>query len=488
MKKTILASAFIVVYSLTGSAFAQEEPSMENCYGATGCQEMNQYDTWTSTSGKIYYTVDGNKMTIYGATSKDNQGNTGNQIVKYQFANNKNLSGITEIKFAGNHDYTIDNLAFQNASNITSVDLGGMQTVNGFSRATNLKNATLTNVHEIAAGAFEFTSLESLNLKDVQTIGSSAFEGTPLKSVNLENIGTIDSRAFSSNYGGNLNNLENVTLKNVDSIGASAFSGATVTNLTLENVDTIGDRAFQNLKNVETLNLTNIQNMDTAAFSSAKITTVNLKDMDTVSGFYYANIENVNLENVKKIGDGCFNNVKGLKSVDLNGVEEIGGSAFYGSSLESIDLTGVKKIGSYAFQSTTNLTDLVFSDSLESAGTNAFYNVKPTNLTINSDKINMFLNAGGSFQNIENIYCSNGADACKEYLSQKYKNYPDYLASLLAKVKDAPVKAKEEKMADGSIKMYQNGKFIGWKNKRIYTVQEANEVAGRKNKVMIRYK
>lgn len=477
MRKLILISASMVVFSLSGNAFAQEDPSMENCFGNEGCSVHSHYNYWDSKTSKIYYTIEDGKMLIYGATNTGG-GTSSNEIGQYALAGstwggvntpNSVLNGVTEIKIVGNVD-SIKGNAFQySAGNIVNADFSGVQTLEG----------------RVLDGA----NLQNLNLKGIQTIGNNAFYNSNIQNLNIENVGTIGEHAFSWASAGSPTVMGTINLKNVETISADSFYGFSATTLNLENVGSIGNRAFYNLKNVETLNLTGAETVDSLAFNGAEITTVNLKDMGTVNGFYGSKVENVNLENVKKIGDSCFNNVSGLKSIDLNGVEEIGNSAFYySSSLENIDLTGVKKIGNYAFYNTKKLTDLTISDSLESVGTNAFYNVKPTNLTINSDKMDMFLNTGGSLANIENIYCLNSADACRAYLSEKYKNSPSYLASLLAKVKDAPVKAKEEKMADGSIKMFRDGKFVGWKNKRIYTVQEANEVAGRKNKVKIRYK
>jgi len=46
-----------------------------------------------------------------------------------------------------------------------------------------------------------------------------------------------------------------------------------------------------------------------------------------------------------------------------------------------------------------------------------------------------------------------------------------------------------KKQANGSRVYYDaNGKLIGYQGKRIYTVKEANEVAGKKNTLKIRYK
>ena len=43
-------------------------------------------------------------------------------------------------------------------------------------------------------------------------------------------------------------------------------------------------------------------------------------------------------------------------------------------------------------------------------------------------------------------------------------------------------------LADGSSAMYKNGEFVGYKGKRIFTVEEANKISGKVNTVKLRYK
>ena len=47
---------------------------------------------------------------------------------------------------------------------------------------------------------------------------------------------------------------------------------------------------------------------------------------------------------------------------------------------------------------------------------------------------------------------------------------------------------RQEENPDGSFSIYENGKFARFKNKRIYTIEEANRVAGEKNRVSIKYR
>ncbi len=47
---------------------------------------------------------------------------------------------------------------------------------------------------------------------------------------------------------------------------------------------------------------------------------------------------------------------------------------------------------------------------------------------------------------------------------------------------------RQETNPDGSLSIYKDGQFVGYKNKRIYTIDEANAVAGTTNHVKIRYR
>ena len=73
---------------------------------------------------------------------------------------------------------------------------------------------------------------------------------------------------------------------------------------------------------------------------------------------------------------------------------------------------------------------------------------------------------------------------CEGYLRTKYAGNTDMLNAL--SVSDYVSKIKNK---DGSYSLYDyEGNFLGYKNKRIYTIEEASIVSGTKNSVIIRYK
>ena len=230
------------------------------------------------------------------------------------------------------------------------------------------------------------------------------------------------------------------------------------------------------------------RNNGTVLFADApNLKTANLKDCGTVAGFASTGLETLNLENVEVIGRSAFYDTRSLKTVNLKNVQEIGDYAFMNynntSQLENLDLTGVKIIGQSAFYGASKLTNLVVPDTVESIGSMAFYQVNPADLTISSDKIEMYINAKGGFSKIQNIYCTDGADACKAVLTRLNK------ASLLGYVKDAPVPSEERQLADGSVALYRDGKLVGFRGKRIYTVEEAALISkDTGNTIKLRYK
>ena len=64
------------------------------------------------------------------------------------------------------------------------------------------------------------------------------------------------------------------------------------------------------------------------------------------------------------IGDWAFEVATGLTSANLTGVKTIGYGAFSSTGLTSVDLTGVQTIEDCAFYGATGLTSIVISDSL----------------------------------------------------------------------------------------------------------------------------
>ena len=207
-------------------------------------------------------------------------------------------------------------------------------------------------------------------------------------------------------------------------------------------------------------------------------------------------LENVNtLKNLSSIGSGAFYQTN-LKKADLpDNLAVINTDVFTRTDLVTIDIPDtVTSIGNYTFNGCGKLTDLIIPDSVTSIGvkafaydenlinltipnavekikTSAFSGVNVANLNISADKLEMYLNAGGAFREGAGIVCTSG-DCSKVLADFDKKNGTNYryYASICKTTKPCG-KAKPIRQSI-----------------RIYTIDEANAVAGKTNHVKIRYR
>ncbi len=227
--------------------------------------------------------------------------------------------------------------------------------------------------------------------------------------------------------------------------------------------------------------------------------------------FYLATgLTSANLTGVQTIGSNAFQIATGLTSVDLTGVQTIEQEAFsYATNLTSVDLTGVQSIGKKAFQG-TGLTSVVISDSLlDSKGNiteigdyafnksglntiycpegktcaNSFYDLSPTPKIISyiKNEDETYSADGKMYANADmmanKIACEN-ADQCAAL--QRALNAgntceaQDACNTLALQYAAASEPSTPSAPARADI--------------RIYTIDEANAVAGKVNSVKIRYR
>ena len=173
--------------------------------------------------------------------------------------------------------------------------------------------------------------------------------------------------------------------------------------------------------------------------------------------FFETNIQIVTIpDSVTVIGFGAFYKAYELKEVNIP------------------DL--VQKIGSYAFAD-TSLKSIAIPDSVQSIGRGAFANTPLESIVI-SDQTK-FIDKEVLLNTSENlkIYCTGNLKTCQ-------KNVGDYANKV--------IKATTKKI-NGVSYVYDSNdnlctKFGHRINKRIYTIDEANAVAGKVNSVKIRYR
>ncbi|MBR1915711.1 MAG: leucine-rich repeat domain-containing protein [Alphaproteobacteria bacterium] len=249
--------------------------------------------------------------------------------------------------------------------------------------------------------------------------------------------------------------------------------GTDITSVTINgNFDTLGKRAFKYAKSLEYVDIKgSIKNINTAAFHDTSITRIDLPD------------------GIETIARETFSKNSLLEHISIpNTMVSIGAWAFQHSGLTEIEIpNGVKNIGGGAFDDCTNLKKLVIPDSVETFayedeqyGYLTFNGVNLTELTVGADNLTKYLNAGGEFNETEdlNITCLSGncQTALEAWDEAHNTNYASRAKTIITNT-------------DGSKTIYDlNGHFIAFKGKRIYTIDEANKVAGDKNRISIRYR
>ena len=208
---------------------------------------------------------------------------------------------------------------------------------------------------------------------------------------------------------------------------------------------------------------------------------------------------------MKNLGSDFLTSATNLKHITIpDNIMSVGGTAFYHTGLTSVDWpSSLKTIPSSTFQY-THLTDLSVFDGVTTIDSAAFHGVfigskSPTSIVIPdtvtkigmdaftgnaqlqsvimSDKItNIDSNAFDS--RITTIYCTGNLETCKANVGEAFAD----------KVKQA-----SKKEINGVSYIYdKSGKLIitsgNRKEKRIYTIDEANQVAGKINTFKIKYR
>ncbi len=221
-----------------------------------------------------------------------------------------------------------------------------------------------------------------------------------------------------------------------------------------EGMESVGSNAFYNLTNATGISIPDsVKSVGESAFRS----------MWNVTG-------SINIPNsVTSIGPYAFLDMKNVtgKFVIPNTITTIETGAFWGlENITSLVIPdSVTSIGEQAFRKAYALRELIIPDSVTSIGNNAFNLVNPSELTISSDKIEMYKNADGGFSNITALHCIDGEDACKTKLSELgYSSLLDTVDTAIKFIKNH----------DGSYRLETyDGTFVGFRGKRIYTIEEA---------------
>lgn len=220
---------------------------------------------------------------------------------------------------------------------------------------------------------------------------------------------------------------------------------------------------------------------------------------NTSSAPWYASrdsITNIEVEQgITSLGAKSFAFMANVTDVQLpNGLEKLGDHAFHSCyNLTSIDIPdSVKSIEAEAFSDSRKLTSVTLPENLKTISSNVFGNTNlqniaiPDNVTSIADNVFGGIDVVGGYYNktsILNIYCDKN-------ISKQCEDAVQWMQDLGRTVNVNLYQKSEGKLFYNN-KWYDNANDIMSGNhfkKRIYTIDEANQVTGNKNSIHIRYK
>lgn len=308
----------------------------------------------------------------------------------------QNITSLRSVKFAGNNLRQIGASAFKGAANLETVQLPSSVKVietSAFENTTNLTSINLDNVQVIGNSAFKgsFASANSLNssinIKSAISIGNNAFENVAnLQAINFsssQNLIRIGDNAFKNATLGKTFDLSQA--KNLTRIGNSVFENTTgVDTIKLpSNLKTLGNQVFMN-SSVASIDLSKTlvtRIPDKTFMNCANLATVHLNDQVTEFGNQSftgtSSLSTLKLPSeLNSIGNGSHDTSGAFSNIDSNG------NPTGTSGITELDFSNTKltTISSRAFDGATKLTKVILNDKITSIGDFAFRRAPLTTL------------------------------------------------------------------------------------------------------------
>ena len=197
-------------------------------------------------------------------------------------------------------------------------------------------------------------------------------------------------------------------------------------------------------------------------------------------------------EGIQSIGSNAFEDMSHVTSLSLpEGLKSIGSEAFHGMKITSLDLPStLTNISQWAFQGSPIMEINGIPAGVTTLNAQVFGNIQVKDFVIPANITSIASNAFGSSKErygksiIENLYCEESmVSQCEAALQWRKDNGAD--------VKVIPYQSTSNGQVFYNNKWYDSANDIlsnNYAKKRIYTVDEANKVSGRKNTFKIRYK
>lgn len=176
------------------------------------------------------------------------------------------------------------------------------------------------------------------------------------------------------------NNVEKIIVaEGIKTIGSYSFYKVSyVTEVVLPNsLESIGNNCFESCIRLREIDFKGtVETIPSRCFKETMIDNIILPNtVKTIKDYAFygcENLESVECENIQIIEEKAFYDCKSLYKIDLEKVLKIGASSFYNCyPLSKAHLKNIVSIGESAFYY-NSLDDVIFSNTLESVGNNAF--------------------------------------------------------------------------------------------------------------------
>ncbi len=214
-----------------------------------------------------------------------------------------------------------------------------------------------------------------------------------LSNVTLPSVLTkIDQYAFFD-----AKKLSNLTLPaTLEEIGTYAFSGSGLVSAILPaSIKTLGNEAFSDCTNLKTVELPEgLSSMGSNCFENTAIEKIVIpSSLSTLASYAFKDctlLASVTIsEGVVELGSNAFRNCISLKTLDIPAsVESLGSDLFWESGIERLTIPEtVKKVDSYIFEDCANLKEVVFNAQIAELPGQTFSGCENLTSVILSDNI-----------------------------------------------------------------------------------------------------